>query len=192
MKKICLSLLLLCTAIICCTGCKKSSNNSNTYTPSAFADSLRNMCTMPFIGPGDSSSFYLPTAFTPNADGRDDLYLILGKDLNFTSFLLTVYDTTGKLVFQSNNASYRWDGHDTATGKLSTQYKFYVEVKYTTTGNKSAGAGTYVYLLSGNEAAECVNIVHADSSKYEFPDQFNLYTGEGFDPAFLSGENFCN
>lgn len=185
-----LLLLSLCIVIYTSTGCKKKSGNpNNTNTATTFADSLRKSCTLPFAGPGDSSGFYLATAFTPNGDGINDLYRIVGKSLNFTSFLMTVYDTTGTLVFRSNNAAHAWDGTDTATGRQSTKYKFYVEVAYTTSGNKSANAGTFVFLLSTNAASGCINTLIADSSRYEFGDQFSY---SGFNAGMPSYENFCH
>ena len=186
-----LSLFILFFAVI--MSCKKSNDksNTNTNTTNTFADSLRKTCTRPFVGPADSSNFYLPTAFTPNGDGLDDVYNMIGyrSDSDFSSFLMTIYDTTGTLVFQTNSATRAWDGTDTTTGKQSTKYKFYVEIAYTTIGNKSVSAGTFLFLLSTNTTG-CINIVKSDSSGYEFPDQFNPITG--FDPAISSQEIFCN
>ena len=191
MKKafICLSLSILC--FILGAGCKKSSNND----PSPFALSLAKTCTKPFVGHGDSSNIYLPTAFTPNGDGINDVYRILGESClspgYFLSFLLTVYDTTGALVYQSNHVSQiQWYGLDTATGKLSTKYKFYVKISYTTAGNITDSGGTYVYLLSTDTLKHCINRMHADTAKYQLPDQFDPITG--FNPAYPSFEQFCN
>ena len=185
---------ILLLSVLCFTltmNCKKKSDNSNN-TPSAFADSLRRTCTQPFVGTSDSSDFYLPTAFTPNGDGIDDVYRILGNQSDIARFLLTIYDTTGTLVFRSTAASRAWDGTDTTTGKLSTKYKFYVEIAYTTTGNKSVSAGTFLFLLSTNTSLGCLNIAPADSASYEFEDQFNIVTGSGFNPSIASNETFCN
>jgi len=184
---VCLFLFVLFFALS--TSCKKSNDKSNTSPTNTFADSLRKTCTQPFIGPGDSSNFYFATAFTPNGDGIDDLYRIIGTNLNFTGYLMTIYDTTGTLVFQANSATRAWDGTDTTTGKQSTKYKFYVEVKYTTAGNKSVSAGTFLFLLSTNTTG-CINIVKSDSSYYEFEDQFNPITG--FNASISSQEIFCN
>ncbi len=84
-------------------------------------------------------SIFIPSAFTPNNDGRNDLLTIFGGDdiLNVVSF--HVFDRWGGLVFQTdnisiNNQSSGWDG--TFKGQLLP-------------------AGTYVYfaevLFSGNE-----------------------------------------
>lgn len=165
--------------------CSKSKNNATTKT---FVDTLHETCTQPFQGLGDSATFYLPTAFTPNGDGINDNYNLIGTKLHFSSFSLTIYDTTGKLVHQTTNPFFIWDGTDTTTGVQSVKYKFYVLINYKTTANRLGSAGTYLYLLSTSTSG-CINSVLADTSKYEFPDQFNLYTGYSH---ISSLETFCN
>jgi len=177
------------TGLLLITGCHPKDSNK-VVNPETFADSLKQSCTKPFVAVGDSSNFFLATAFTPNGDGINDFYGVIGASLHFSSFLMAIYDTTGTLVYETANPAIQWEGTDTTTGKQSTKYKFYVQVKYTTPGNKSGSAGTYLYLLSNNTASGCVNLVKADSSGYEFGDQFSILTG--FDPALPSNEPFCN
>ena len=185
-------LLLLFIGLAVFAGCKKPKNNGVTL--SAFAISLRNTCTTPFVGNGDSSHIYLATAFTPNGDGLNDLYGVQGASAlspgYFSSFLMKIYDTTGTLVFQSIGATVRWDGMDMTTGTQSTRYKFYVKINYTTAGNITDSGGTYLFLLSSNATRTCVTRVYTDTAKYEFVDQFDARTG--FNPAWPGYENYCN
>lgn len=53
--------------------------------------------------------FFAPTAFTPNGDGLNDIFKIVGlyKNINFD---LYIYDRWGKLVFQSDDIDKGWDG----------------------------------------------------------------------------------
>ena len=102
-----------------------SNNNGDNSADSLLADSLKRTCINVFVGDGDSSNIYLPTAFTPNGDGINDVYRVIGSYLNFKTYLMSIYDTTGKLVFQSHDATYYWTGKDSTSGKLATQYKFY-------------------------------------------------------------------
>jgi gliding motility-associated-like protein len=183
---------LLATLLGICTlsyfSCKKSSSSTpSTTTPSAFADSLKADCIHPFIGRGDTLSLYLPTAFTPNGDGVNDIYKIIGFTDSFSSFNLSIYDTTGALVWLSTSAARRWEGTDTATGRLSTKYKFYVKIKYTTEHGITDSGSTFVYLLSAGTG--CVHAVAADSASYEFIDQFDPATG--FNAAWGSYETYC-
>lgn len=64
---------------------------------------------------------YIPTAFTPNGDGHNDLFVIAGLN-NYPGSSLTVYNRWGNTVFNSPSYGNDWDG--------GTQ-----------------PAGTYVYLL---------------------------------------------
>lgn len=60
--------------------------------------------------------FYLelPTAFTPNGDGANDIYHVEAK--NIRTFEFKIYNRWGEEVFSSNNASEGWDG--VVKGKL--------------------------------------------------------------------------
>jgi gliding motility-associated-like protein len=52
---------------------------------------------------------YIPTAFTPGNDGKNDVFkaLVFGKVL---SFKLQVFDRMGHLVFQTTDPRKGWDG----------------------------------------------------------------------------------
>jgi gliding motility-associated-like protein len=50
----------------------------------------------------------LPTAFTPNADGENDVFIIRGGPFKAVDF--RVYSQWGELIFQTNNADEGWDG----------------------------------------------------------------------------------
>jgi gliding motility-associated-like protein len=52
---------------------------------------------------------FVPTAFTPNGDGRNDVFkaLLFG---NIRSFELSVFNRWGQLVFRSNDPMKGWDG----------------------------------------------------------------------------------
>lgn len=56
----------------------------------------------------DTPEIYLPTAFTPNGDGVNDLLLVEGR--NIESMLLLIHDRWGNEVFRSEDQSTGWDG----------------------------------------------------------------------------------
>jgi gliding motility-associated-like protein len=66
---------------------------------------------------------YLPNAFTPNGDGKNDIFrpIFIGAE---SLFRFSIYDRWGRQVFQSSSPSAGWDG---------------------TTGGKPQPAGTYVW-----------------------------------------------
>jgi gliding motility-associated-like protein len=67
----------------------------------------------------------VPNAFTPNNDGRNDLFKVLNA-VKTEDFELTVYNRWGQLVFQTRNWKQGWDG------KL---------------GGREQGTAAYVWLL---------------------------------------------
>jgi gliding motility-associated-like protein len=57
---------------------------------------------------------YFPNAFTPNNDGRNDLFKLL-QATNVSEYSLTVYNRWGEKIFETNNPLQGWDG--TVAGK---------------------------------------------------------------------------
>jgi gliding motility-associated-like protein len=54
--------------------------------------------------------FYVPTAFSPNGDGKNDLFKP-GYECLFSNYEMKIYNRWGQLVFASQNASMGWDGN---------------------------------------------------------------------------------
>ena len=52
--------------------------------------------------------FYVPNAFTPNGDGINDLFKII-TDGN-QSFIMTIFNRWGQVLFQTTDAQQGWDG----------------------------------------------------------------------------------
>ncbi len=69
--------------------------------------------------------YYIPNAFTPNGDGLNDIFRVVGlyRDINFKMY---IYNRWGQLVFQSDDIDQGWDG---------------------TVGNQPAESSTYVWIL---------------------------------------------
>jgi len=59
---------------------------------------------------------YIPNAFTPNGDGLNDVFRIIGiPPENITEFHLQVFDRGGQVIFSTTNIDEAWDG--TLNGK---------------------------------------------------------------------------
>ncbi|MBN2681223.1 MAG: choice-of-anchor L domain-containing protein [Bacteroidales bacterium] len=58
----------------------------------------------------DISSFYAPTAFTPNNDGINDRFFVVGTGISKNDFLMIIYDRWGEKIFESNSIEIGWDG----------------------------------------------------------------------------------
>ena len=55
-----------------------------------------------------SYTLWIPNAFTPNGDGKNDVFEVKGENLN--SFKMDIYNRWGILVFTSNNIFNGWNG----------------------------------------------------------------------------------
>jgi len=54
------------------------------------------------------SVLYIPSAFTPNDDGVNDMLTLQGEMIN--SLDLSIYNRSGILIYKSNNLNDKWDG----------------------------------------------------------------------------------
>ncbi|MEQ9300206.1 MAG: PKD domain-containing protein [Cyclobacteriaceae bacterium] len=60
----------------------------------------------------DHKSFFIPNAFSPNGDGKNDFFEIISEQ----SYPLQVADRTGKLVYESSSYLNTWNGGDLSSG----------------------------------------------------------------------------
>src|SRR5690606_36009144 len=59
-------------------------------------------------------SITYPTAFTPNADGLNDRFIVHARFVN--GFQLSIFNRWGELIYITNDITQGWDG--TADGKV--------------------------------------------------------------------------
>lgn len=55
-------------------------------------------------------SVYIPSAFTPNGDGLNEIFEVSGIGIDTNSFEMKIYDRWGKVLFESRNMTSGWDG----------------------------------------------------------------------------------
>jgi gliding motility-associated-like protein len=76
-------------------------------------------------------TIFIPNAFTPNGDSKNDLFKVFGTEL-VTEFNLKIFNRYGQIVFETSDKNKGWDG------KLN--------------GTNSPGGG-FIYLLSFKESS---------------------------------------
>jgi len=79
------------------------------------------------IYPDCNTALYIPSAFTPNGDGRNDIFKIAamqGQKL----VDMSIYNRWGQLIFRTKDVSKGWDG--TINGKLPGTETFVYTVSY--------------------------------------------------------------
>jgi gliding motility-associated-like protein len=56
------------------------------------------------------TEYYIPTAFTPNADGTNDVFTVEGEKLK--NFNLIIFDRWGNEIFSSSDPAFGWNGYN--------------------------------------------------------------------------------
>jgi gliding motility-associated-like protein len=73
-----------------------------------------------------NSSLYIPNAFTPNGDGRNDTFFAKGE--NISDFEMRIFDRWGNLIFYSDNMNKHWDGRVKSDGFIAQQDVYVYDV----------------------------------------------------------------
>jgi len=78
----------------------------------------------------DDCNVIIPSAFSPNGDGRNDIFkpVLLSEDIIITKFL--IFNNYGTIIFQSNGENISWDGK--YMGKLVPSNQNYYYLLYYT------------------------------------------------------------
>ena len=85
-------------------------------------------------------ALYAPTAFSPDGDGINDYFNVVGQGL--TNYTIEIYNRWGQMVFKSNDMSVKWDGNFR---------------------NKKAPAGTYVYKVNSVDFGSEIRLIKSVS-----------------------------
>jgi gliding motility-associated-like protein len=80
----------------------------NTTTYYLTVDNGTCKATDSLVVSAECSSVYVPSAFTPNNDGINDVFKAIGLDLK--DFKLVIYNRWGERIFQSQDINIGWDG----------------------------------------------------------------------------------
>ena len=162
-------------------GCKKGGDSSGQAGPVANCSNLVN------IYGSDSADIVIPTAFSPNGDGKNDIYhAVIPYPNKIKNFSITVYNADGTIAYQANNNN-GWEGVN-ATGAKNLGYRFNVSVSFTKSTGQKVDTCTYVYLLR-DSGAGCLNDVAADKAYYIFEDQIDPLSGKA---SYPTNDILCN
>ncbi len=75
---------------------------------------------------------YFPNAFTPNSDGRNELFSPVGNTDNIVKYHIMIYNRWGQLIFETTDPDIGWDGMYNNTP--SPQGTYIYKVSYRTEG----------------------------------------------------------
>ncbi len=69
----------------------------------------------------DVFAFYAPNSFTPDADGKNDVFLPKWNAVDITKYEMMIFDRWGNMIFKTNNPFEGWDGHANKGASLAQQ-----------------------------------------------------------------------
>ena len=95
-------------------------SNQCSVSETIFIDDLLDNC---------SGNLWLPNVFSPNSDGLNDVFKVLGADLS-QSFIFCIYDRWGEKVFETTDPHIGWDGTYQGKAMNSAVFAYRVEATF--------------------------------------------------------------
>lgn len=90
-------------------------------------------------------TIFIPSAFTPNRDGLNDLFSPVVKGI-FTSYYFEIYNRWGEKVFESKKRNEGWDGLFKGQPQSSGTYTWVFKFKRLTDKNIQLKKGTFILI----------------------------------------------
>jgi gliding motility-associated-like protein len=90
------------------------------------------------------NDIYVPTAFSPNGDDKNDNFKIVAAD-GYELLLLQVYNRWGEAIYASKDFSKGWDGTYNRVPQPSGTYVYYLQIR-SSKGNTITKKGTVTLL----------------------------------------------
>ena len=82
-------------------------------------------------------TYFMPNAFTPNADGQNDVFLGKGILFGMKNFELNIYNRWGEIIFQTNDPLQGWNGQKNNVGAHAQNGVYVYQLNYEDSrGNK--------------------------------------------------------
>ncbi len=76
-------------------------------------------------------TWFMPNAFTPNGDGKNDDFFGKGFLNGVTNFKMSIWNRWGEMVFETNNPNDKWNGEKRNSGGMSPEGVYIYTVTFT-------------------------------------------------------------
>ncbi|MEO6132356.1 MAG: gliding motility-associated C-terminal domain-containing protein, partial [Saprospiraceae bacterium] len=80
--------------------------------------------------------FFLPNAFTPNFDGKNEIYKPEGLSAGVKFYSLTIWSRWGEQLFETSDPETGWNGQKNNTGQVMPVGVYLCVLKYTDARNR--------------------------------------------------------
>lgn len=80
-------------------------------------------------------TFYAPTAFSPDNDGKNEVWRVYATNIDFSTFHLIIMDRWGEIIFETNDIEKVWNGRAKDGDKLVPVGTYTWLVKFKDTHN---------------------------------------------------------
>jgi gliding motility-associated-like protein len=98
-----------------------------------------------FTVAGGICRLYMPNAFTPNGDGKNDTFKPGGGN-TVSDFSMEIFNRWGQKVYTTNDVNKGWDGLFENKESLQGTYVYHVTYKNNTNGRDIALSGTLLLI----------------------------------------------
>ena len=126
-------------------------SNNKTYTvtqPGLYRLTAINYCgstTDAVVVTQGACKLYIPNAFTPNGDGKNDVFRASYGE-NVTDYQLQIYNRYGQIIFTSNEINKGWDGTYKGSKQPIGSYAWIIAYKTATNNTEAILKGTILLI----------------------------------------------
>jgi gliding motility-associated-like protein len=89
-------------------------------------------------------SLYIPNAFTPDGNGVNDMFSVVGRGEGITEFQMKIFDRWGQLIFISQDIYEGWDGNHLYSASTPTGVYTYQIIIRAMDGNTYEKSGNFM------------------------------------------------
>jgi gliding motility-associated-like protein len=110
-----------------------------TVTLFAYNGTCIDSVSLSFLMVEHNPSYFIPTAFTPNGDGINDVFSVIGFQIE--SLDMSIFNRWGELIYQSADIDHGWDGTYNGLPEEMGVYAYLINLVYIT-GEKATAKGS--------------------------------------------------
>lgn len=88
-----------------------------------------------------ATDFTVPNAFSPNKDGKNDIFILQGLGLCLVEFKMMIYDRWGEKVWETENVNTGWDGSYRGKPLDPQVFVYYITAKFVNSGEEFVKKG---------------------------------------------------